>query len=167
MSKAINVERVTTKARHTTTFKLVLLDEHDEPREEELRVIYSGISLRGAREMEQEIDAAIELDARRAAMRDERLRQYDEACRKAEKARKPLPAAPEEDEHEPGSAYREALINQMVKTVLRLPDLVDGEGQETKPSVEFFETLDTSVLNTMSNAIKRHREAGNSSPIGC
>jgi hypothetical protein len=52
---------------------------------------------------------------------------------------------------------RVQLVKGLAATVIALPDFVGGEGEAVEPSEEFFDTLDSVVLNKISDAIAEDR----------
>lgn len=52
---------------------------------------------------------------------------------------------------------REQNIFALSSVVIALPDFVDEGGEPVKPTAEFFDTLDTAVLNRIDQAIQDDR----------
>jgi hypothetical protein len=109
----INVARITTEARHTTTVKLTLEDEAGNKETIDARVVYRGMSLKAVTELQ------------------DKLKEKD---------------------------GRQSLIKGLAEVVIALPDFGDADGNEVKPTPEFFDSLDGRVLIAINRAITKDND---------
>lgn len=57
-----------------------------------------------------------------------------------------------------GKTLREAHVTMLSTMVVALPDFVDDSGDPVAPTADFFDGLDTAVLNRINNAIEEDRD---------